>query len=324
MILFISYKVYNEIMIEKFKYIKETNYSSELELINKKIHTSGEIVFPYIGFKKLREIVSKINGMNIFPVSQPSYSYIMYCHDGEKWVYYKTDRFGLRNNDKVWDESGIFLINQDISKCSNMSFAEELQSKIGISVIDLTSRGENIIISLMKIVEFVPKDRLRLALIILSKESFLNTKEFWDKNILERYIKEEGQNIKDLKTQIDDAIKQYLIDKINRKDILSPIFKVYENLYSPWVLAEFLKTAFPKKQNISKIDIEIGKFILGRIIKFLGKEKSIFLFIGEERDNDRMKEIKDFLKSNGAKIKEIKDIKELVNEINSIISGDTK
>lgn len=303
LISFISYKIYINSNSEKFRYIKETQYTSEIEIIRKnKIPEEWKLAFPYIEFRRMKKILDE--KFDVFPVSMPSHSYILYCYDGEKWIYYKTDRFGFRNNDKLWDEAEkIFLIGQDISECSERSFAEEIQNELDVKVIDLTGRSENIIISFMKILEFLEKDKSKLNLIIISNKSFLNIEDFWDKDLIDRYIntKSEGQNLKDIKSDIDKELNRYFLAKMNEKDVFAPFFKIYEKLYSPWGISELLK--LPKKQEIiSEIDLQIGKFILTEIIRFLDKEKVIFFILIDKYNRKQLEEIKDFMEDNGIKV----------------------
>lgn len=342
----VIYKITMKIEEKKVTDIKKSRYMSEIEGVKeleKKLMLQGiaETVYPYLNLEKLISI-AKENKLAFIPLSMPSRSYVVLCYKEGRWIDYKTDRFGFRNQDDlVWEyeqekravdnaQSQTYLIaGDDLSHktCPEKSIAQLLQeahkskstlhpnetrspgSGKDLRVIDITSRGENVLMTLMKLYEFFPS-KVSTVIVILSWKSFYSLSKFWNKKAVELYIKTDtGQRMKQNKNHIDSVIENELKKRVVRmsSQINYGLIRAYEKIYTPWMFIEFIRSKrTPDKTDISDIDVELGTFVLKKIIDLINRKNTYGLFVFVINNRPKLKKavldlFQDFSQKNGHK-----------------------
>ncbi|MCS7212873.1 MAG: hypothetical protein NZ927_01405 [Candidatus Calescibacterium sp.] len=309
-ILAISYITYIKIKEKDLDYIRKSKYYRESEIISEveneiTRYDMNAVVYPYLNFKTLKRLVDPYR-LEIFPLSMPSNSYILYCYDGEEWIYYKSDKFGFRNTDNsIWENNRkhkILIAGDSLShvNCSSESVADIVREKLrsieievkNFDVIDLTGRSENIIVTFMKIKEFL-LENTSFVFLLLTRKSFNDILQYWDKEIVQKYIKDLGKKqYRNEKSKLDSIVIDRL-SEIREKNIFDSVFNIYELVYSPWALSELIEKIKRKNEStkLSETEIEISKFILKAIDSFVENSgsKTFFMFIEKENELEEIR-----------------------------------
>ena len=110
------------------------------------------------------EVAEYGNKYNIYPIGSLPHKNAFSCNEGYGLIKYKTDRFGLRNNDKKWEPEKLKALNIFIgdsfvaSECveDEKTLTDYYQSLSGINTINLSS-GSNSSYTYMALIKHIIK-----------------------------------------------------------------------------------------------------------------------------------------------------------------------
>ncbi len=226
----LSPKSVAEKIIEKGIYF-ETRTAIDIYISRKlnMIYTTGEknvIIFkPAIELGELKLVPTQeeiqrgdIPDINtVMAISQPSRYEVILCHAGFTWVYYRSDRFGFRNPDEVWDqetspENTAIIFGGDFAHgvCADdgKTIADILREKTGKTIINLAEKGDSPIVALAKLVEFGKIKKAENIILMFSGKDLMKIKDDWKHRILRQYINDANfsQSITKIKDKVDRTI----------------------------------------------------------------------------------------------------------------------
>ncbi len=233
-----SYSSHNEI---KKKYYKKMNkiepiYSSFEK--RQQLYTQGKLDK---GTEVMHVIRSKdVENKNIFPLAGISEKKTIFCNEKDEFVFYKSDRYGFNNNDKLWDsEVEIILMGDSFGHGACVNTSKNIAGQLNennISTLNVSYSGNGPLKTLGSLTEYGIKKN--------------------GANYIWLYF--EGNDLLELSREIEDKfLKNYLNEKYSQ-DLInkqSQINKLHNNLISNKI----------KK----KIEIEKKKNHLSKIIAFL-------------------------------------------------------
>jgi hypothetical protein len=128
--------------------IAEIDFNEVSSKIRNKNINSEEKFYPYLascnyvndGLKNVHKNLA--NELNIYPLTLLNNSNIIWGNEGEEWSEFKTDRYGFRNFDSMWDKSSAnYFFGDSYSNSAHVSEENSIHSKILDRNINVISMG---------------------------------------------------------------------------------------------------------------------------------------------------------------------------------------
>ena len=96
-------------------FLEDKNRKLEIKYVKKIINLVKNEIYPFNGF----DYVFFKDNQEIYPLGNLSDTNIHLCHETGQDVFYKSDRYGFRNTDKVWEKDTLLeILGQDTqAKC---------------------------------------------------------------------------------------------------------------------------------------------------------------------------------------------------------------
>ena len=279
-------------------------YISELFLIDFKNLFSKTKYEYYNDLKNKRDVVVAIhpfqfilkdpNRKNIFPLSGISKKLTIFCKKKEnrKFIIYKSDRFGFRNEDMNWDaENSDFVllgdsfvhgacvdsentINSQMSKISASKFNRK------INTINLGYSGSGPLLEYATLKEYIKKTKTKKVLYFFYEGNDLDNLYFEIKDpLLKKYLNYSfEQKLVNQQSKIDLVDNNLLKEEAKKQDLILYDFIKLRKLRS------LLAKIFDKKSNIenfkkSEKSYQIYGEILVNLKKLTESQNAEFYFI---------------------------------------------
>lgn len=194
-------------------------------------------------YRPLKELSRDIGGAPLAP--QP-YSNLYFCNEGYGLIKYRSDRFGFRNDDKLWDQKiDILLIGDSFTHGACVKEADSISGSLleTFKVLNLGTYGNHAIHYAAIEKTFIPVVKPRIAITIFYAN---DNEDDSDSIIWDRYFKENfhylefADNKYELSSKITDFYSkaEYLIEHLlNGKESPDEFIK----FHAPAGFAEKLK-----------------------------------------------------------------------------------
>lgn len=209
--------------------------------------------------------------LNIIPISGVSNAKTILCNENGFWVKYKSDRYGFRNNNDVWDEKNIeyliigdsfahgACIKEENTISSNLSKLSKKKS------INLGIGGNGPLLNYAAVKEFGVFKKPKKIIWMFNIGDFLYDFENEIKNeILLNYLNNENyiQNLKERTNEIDKIYKKIIDDYlkkifflkfINTRSMLNHLFANLKNDSKKIKIENYQKDKIKKFIQITKM-----------------------------------------------------------------------
>lgn len=191
-----------------------------------------------------------------FPLSGISNANTIYCNENGYWSFYKSDRYGFNNNDKVWDRKNIdYLLLGDSTMhgaCVNNENSikgnlQKLDKKANI--INLGYAGSGTLIEYSTLREYFVPGTKRIIFLYSEENDLKNLRREIKSPILSKYLKKNyTQNLKTKQKYLNENLLLFQNDQIKefKKNKKNKVVKV---IY----LQKLRKILFSKTTTIRKI-----------------------------------------------------------------------
>lgn len=128
--------------------VAEINFDEVRSNINKKNLNNEDKFYPYLSSCNYlyggitNDHINLANELDIYPLTLKKNSNIIWSNEGEEWSEFKSDRYGFRNIDSVWDkQSAHFFFGDSYSHSAHVSEVNAIHSKILNQKINVINMG---------------------------------------------------------------------------------------------------------------------------------------------------------------------------------------
>ena len=244
----------------------EFDTRSKYEVLNN-LREKGEIVFPTMPpndvFQKTNRFYNKLVDP-IYPLSNISNSKMVFCNESGERIIYKTDRYGFRNKNEIWnkDKVDVVMVGDSIvhGACVNDEFvvASQLNKISGKSILNLGVQGYGPLLQLAVLKEYAYLKKPKVVLWYYSEANDLGNLDYEMKFETIRNYKTPNFN-QDLKSK-QNLIDQQLI-KLNAlvkdseggtKSTIDADYINYIGFIKLYKLRDFLNNFVPQNKAIIK------------------------------------------------------------------------
>ena len=193
---------------------------SKYEVLNNLLE-KGEIVFPTMPpndvFSKTSKFFTNLKNP-IYPLSNISNSKTVFCNESGERIIYKTDRYGFRNKDNIWDEDKIdvAIVGDSLvhGACVDDEFViSTLLNKIsGKNILNLGVQGYGPLLQLAALKEYAYFKKPKVVLWYYSEANDLgNLNDEWKFEIIRNYKKPSfSQNLITKQNLINQQLKDLI------------------------------------------------------------------------------------------------------------------
>ena len=183
----------------------------------KELRARSEIVYPTIPpndiFTKTSEFFKEFKNP-IYPLANISNSKLVFCNESGKRIIYKSDRYGFRNKDKIWDENEVDIVIVGDSLVHGACVDDEyvtsnLLAKIsGKKVLNLGTQGHGPLLQLAALKEYAFSKKPKVILWYYSEANDLSNLMYEMKfEKIEKYInKSYSQDLLSSQSLIDKQL----------------------------------------------------------------------------------------------------------------------
>ncbi len=289
---FYFFEIYNAYLkINEFNSKIEKKNKSKIEVYkeNKKINDSTIIGFHPFAYLK--------DEKNFLPLTHISKSNIIQCKEENYYSKFISDRYGLNNNDHVWDKNitKILLVGDSYVEGSCVNRIDNINS--GLQKLNKSYNFINLGIAGTSIIN-----------------QYAITKEFFPKNVDKVFLfYYEGNDLPELKDEIKNPIlSQYLNDKNFSQDLKNKT-KLSNQIYKKIFILEkkkyLMNNSKVKIQNKEKYPISLLTDFIGlkstkKLVTFLVKEKKKKIYSDYEVDQyeKTLLKFKKFVEKNNSEL----------------------
>ncbi len=155
-----------------------------------------------------------IDGRRVAPLTPLGGKLSVLCNEGEGWIVYRSDRYGFRNPDEVWQHPAheIVAVGDSFTQgsCVEAGYVERLRETFS-STVNLASRGNGPLRNLATLIEYLPTLRARKVLWFhFEGNDLADLQDELANPVLARYL-EDGfrQGLPELKPRIDEKILEF-------------------------------------------------------------------------------------------------------------------
>ena len=288
-------------LLYKFNYLpkKETeiNFGGQKKYINKLSKLIKDEIYRFNGFDEAFFDSNK----KIYPLGYLSNSNIYLCHETGKDVFYKSDRYGFRNTDDVWEKNTVdyILIGDSFVHgfCveDNNTLSGLIKTKTNKNIINLGIGGYGPLSEYATFLEFAVEKKPKKVLWFFFEGNDLTKNLRYEKeiDILMNYLNmNEIQNLKKHQKFLNYSMKKKIIKDLDLEKIKikEPIQKkekqgivlVVENLLQNtkflrlWALRTLVKNSFDR-DNVDPLFEKILKKTNKTVKKWNGELYFIYL-----------------------------------------------
>ena len=227
----------------------------------------------------------KLIGENFFSLAGISKKITVLCSEEKRWSIYKSDRFGFRNNDKIWSKQNIDYLfigdsfTQGACVEDDNTTSENLMRKYKrkINIINLGYGGTGPLYQYAILKEYYPEKKINKVLWF-----FFEGNDLYDLKIelkseeLNKYLNKDNfqQNLKLKQAEIDKILQKNFENNIRpklKKNILIQTIKISQ-------LRSYFKNLIKFKSNIS-FDYNEYKEILIKAKNFVKDKNSELILV---------------------------------------------
>ncbi len=275
--------------------------------------------------------------VDIYAIAQPSNSIVVLCSEDRYPVIYKSDRFGLRNPDTVWDtiegKKTVVVLGDSFAfgDCvrDGDTFVDAVRYNIGdgFRIINLAGRNDNILSAMVKFVEFSKVVNPNIVLLIFSNYGFYELANVWANYIVRLYATKENFSqaitIPDIKSLVDREIKKKLenetkglIDKFvgparkKKKKWTERIAEKYEDIFNSSLIAK----VFQRKSMFGDENLILSKIAIDKMMEVGKNSAFVFVYVEFPGEKSLYDKIQGLLKNRGIRLFRLKvrgDLEEL-------------
>lgn len=171
----------------------------------------------------------------VAPLGPQPNSYVYYCNEGNGLLMYRTDRFGFRNNDSIWDEQvGTFVIGDSFvhGACvpdSSETITGYLSEELSVANLGTSSNGPIHYAAIAK--TFIPKFKPKVVIMIFypndnvesraDNEDSIYFSHYWERPSNSYFARKNGR------IGLSENLIQYYIEAVQllKKSVLNGMTK---------------------------------------------------------------------------------------------------
>lgn len=228
--------------------------------------------------------------LNLYPLSGISNTETVFCNENGYFAVYKSDRYGFKNPDEVWDKTNnidTVFIGDSFTQgaCVNMEddiagnyrkFTKE--NKIEDKVINLGIRGQGPLLEYAILREYLPLVKSKKVILIFFENDLHNLRDENRNQFLRKYLLEDNfsQNLAEKNNLKDDVVSNKLETFIDSNDETEKSRLKLSNNFKEFIKLNKLRGRFLKET--PKVD-ENYKNLLKKINFFVEKNNSKLYFV---------------------------------------------
>lgn len=208
--------------------ISVTIYSFEIYLYNlgkpkydmykeyeKRLKKNVDWVVPFPPKYILTYHTEFFSGKNYLPLSGISNRNTLHCNENDYWAIFKSDRYGLNNNDDVWDSKiNATLLGDSYTMGACVNSDENISGhlkKLNINTLNLGYGGNGPLIELATLIEYIPIVKTNKILWLYSNNDLDDLNVEKTSSLLTNYLEKNlSLNIYKNQTEIDKIYLNYL------------------------------------------------------------------------------------------------------------------
>ena len=261
---------------------KEYDRRSKIQVVESMLREGRDAV-PFVHPSFFSSLARAGIEMDFFPLSSVSRKETILCNENGYWVIYKSDRFGFRNPDELWDrDTDILFIGDSFAQgwCvqDGKTYIDIIRKKMGLNAITLGMAGNEPIMEYASLREYGRMKKPKIV-IYLYPEWHDIPKNFRTNPFI-KYVEDRtfSQNLTLLQDDIDDLIislvRAYLRRSVipPKKGVLWSIARFTEDMFFFISLRDVMKVYQVRKADKRKYmtDEEFKFFI--KVVKLMKEE----------------------------------------------------
>ena len=169
-------------------------------------------------------------GKNYLPLSGISKSKTLHCNENDYWAIFKSDRYGLNNDDKVWDSKiAAILLGDSYTMGACVNSDENISGhlkKLNMKTLNLGYGGNGPLIELATLIEYAPLVNTKKILWLFSNNDLDDLNIEKTSSLLTNYLEKKlSLNIYKNQSEIDNTYLNYLSTFKKQSNYMS-IFKL--------------------------------------------------------------------------------------------------
>ncbi len=184
----------------------------------------GEKFIPSFSLMRMLNEKFEIDGSEKVILSMPSNTNMILCYSDNKWLFFKSDRYGFNNKDTIWENYNTVMIGDSfgIGECvdNKYNFQSNLEKFEKIDgIINLSQTGIGPLLELAILREYGEFEKIKkLIWFYFEGNDLLELREELKNRYLTKYIYQEDykQNLKNYQSEIDNFIFNF-IQKIEKE-----------------------------------------------------------------------------------------------------------
>lgn len=158
-----------------------------------------------------------------FPLGSAPNLFTFYCAEDENFISYKTDRFGFRNNDNLWNinKHDLIITGDSFSESACVKTPMQDYFNTSLKIVSLGKGGNGPLTSLAVMREYLESYKTKIIYHLISDNDFsrpekhgleIDLNREWDETQLQNYLNDKDYTIKYFSSLDLSKLKYFAID----------------------------------------------------------------------------------------------------------------